>query len=101
MGRGRSQHTLNLVKAAHDILQQIQPATIRAVCYQLFVRKLIESMTRNETNKVSRILVVARENGEIPWSWIVDETREAERVSAWENPAAYAKAVQRSHRRDR
>lgn len=100
-GRGRAAASLRLVDVAYTILEQIQPATIRAVCYQLFVRKVIVSMAKNETNRVSRLLRTARENGEIPWSWIVDETREPERVSAWENPAAYAEAVRRSYRRDR
>jgi hypothetical protein len=101
MGRGRSRHTLDLVDVASEILQGIAPATIRAVCYQLFIRKILRSMAKSETNKVSRILRVARENGEIPWSWIVDEAREAERVSAWADPAAYATTVKRAYRRDR
>jgi hypothetical protein len=79
----------------------IQPASVRAVCYQLFTRSLIDSMAKSETNKVSTQLTWAREQGVIPWSWIVDETREAERVSAWANPAAYVETVRRSYRRDR
>jgi hypothetical protein len=46
-------------------------------------------------------LTWARENGRLPWHWIVDETREAERVSAWEDPAAYVETVKRAYRRDR
>jgi hypothetical protein len=58
-------------------------------------------MAKASTTRVSRQLTWAREQGAIPWEWIVDETREAERVSAWENPAAFIKTVQRSYRRDR
>ena len=36
-------------------------------------------MSKAETNKVSMQLVWAREQNIIPWEWIVDETREAER----------------------
>ena len=57
-------------------------------------------MAKSETNKISRLLRLARENNEIPWEWIVDETREAERISAWDNPQAYAHAVVKSYRRD-
>jgi hypothetical protein len=32
--------------------------------------------------------------------WIVDETRELERVATWDNPAAYVRCVERSYRRD-
>jgi hypothetical protein len=43
---------------------------------------------------------LAREQGEIPWNWIVDETREIERVATWSNPADYARTVAQSYRRD-
>ena len=50
--------------------------------------------------KVYRLLKEAREEGIIPWEWIVDETRELERVSSWKNPAAFMRAAARSYRRD-
>jgi hypothetical protein len=100
-GRGKGQRSLELIEAAIGILQEIQPATVRAVCYRLFTLGLIASMAKTETNRVSTQLTWAREQGWIPWSWIVDETREAERVSAFENPAAFVECVKRSYRRDR
>ena len=101
MGRGKSQKTLELIAAAWEILNEIQPASVRAVCYQLFTLNLIASMSKNETNRVSTQLTWARENGIIPWEWIVDETRAPERVAAWEDPAEYIEVVKRSYRRDR
>ncbi|MES2360063.1 MAG: hypothetical protein V4529_17110 [Gemmatimonadota bacterium] len=100
-GRGKSRRNIDLIEAARAILSDIQPATVRAVCYQLFTRGLIASMAKNETNKVSTQLRDAREAGSIPWAWIVDETREPERINAWENPAAFVETVKRSYRRDR
>jgi hypothetical protein len=50
--------------------------------------------------RVYRLLKEAREQGDIPWEWIVDETRSLERASTWADPAAYARAVARSYRRD-
>ena len=100
-GGGKSQRSLTLVRAAIEILKEIQPASIRAVCYRLFTQGVIANMSKGETNRVSTQLTWAREVGAIPWSWIVDETREAERVSAWEHPAAYIETVQRAYRRDR
>jgi len=99
--RGRSSRSAALIQASSKILAEIQPASIRAVCYRLFVDGVIASMAKNETNRVSTQLARAREEGLIPWAWIVDETREPERVSAWEDPAAFIKTVQRSYRRDR
>lgn len=100
-GRGKSRRSLDLIEAAAAILREIQPASIRAVCYRLFSTGHIESMAKSETNRVSAQLTYARERGVIPWHWIVDETREAERVNAWEDPADYVEAVKRSYRRDR
>jgi hypothetical protein len=100
MSRGPGKRSLAITAASYEILAEINPATVRAVCYKLFVRRLIASMAKAETNKVSRILRIARELGRIPWEWIVDETREAERVAAWDNPDDYAQTVIRSYRRD-
>jgi len=101
MPRGKAQKSLQLIAMSRAILHEIQPATVRAVCYQLFVRGLLADMSKASTNRVGAQLVYAREEGLIPWSWIVDETREAERVPSWEDPPAYSRAVKRSYRRDR
>ena len=101
MGRGKSKKTIALISASSRILVEIQPASVRAVCYQLFTLNLIASMSKNETNRVSTQLTWARKNGIIPWEWIVDETRAPERVAAWEDPAEYIEVVKRSYRRDR
>jgi hypothetical protein len=100
MSRGLGKRSTAIIEASYEILSEISPATVRAVCYKLFVRRLIDSMAKSETNSIGRLLRIARERTEIPWEWIVDETREAERVNAWDNPQAYAAAVVRSYRRD-
>jgi hypothetical protein len=100
-GRGKSSRNLELITAAHAILAEIQPASIRAVCYQLFTRGLIRDMGKSETNRVSKQLVYAREEGLIPWEWVVDETRGAERTPSWNRPEDFARAVSRSYRRNR
>jgi hypothetical protein len=57
-------------------------------------------MARNEMQRVYRLLKEAREQGHIPWEWIVDETRELERVNVWDDPEDYADWVAQSYRRD-
>ena len=100
MGRGRSRSSMRLIQSAHDILNEIQPASVRAVCYRLFTAGLIDSMSKSNTNKVSTQLVWARERGLIPWGWIVDESREAERPGTWADARQFAEAAKRSFRRD-
>jgi hypothetical protein len=99
-GRGMARASLDLITTMHDIAKAAQPITGRGIGYKLFTAGLIASMSVNEMQKVYRLLRIAREQGDIPWSWIVDETRELERVSTWSNTAEYARAVATSYRRD-
>ena len=99
-GRGMAQQSLDLIEAMYTVTEAAQPITGRGIGYKLFASGLIPSMERAEMQRVYRLLKEAREQGRIPWAWIVDETRELERVSTWANPAAYARAVARSYRRD-
>ena len=92
--------SLELIDAAANILREIQPASVRAVCYRLFVAGITLHMGRSETNRVSRLLTLARENGTIPWEWIVDESREAETARRWSNAEAIIDAAVRGYRRD-
>jgi hypothetical protein len=98
--RGKAQKTLEQIASCIEILSEIQPASVRAVAYQLFIQKLISDMSTSNTARVSRQLVYAREHNIVPWSWVVDETREAERVAQWDDPEQFARVVQRSYRRD-
>jgi hypothetical protein len=98
--RGRARKTIERLEAAIRILDEIQPATVRAVCYRLFVLGLIPNMGKSSTNSISRILTQARENGDIEWSWIVDETREAETSGRWNNTSQFVRVLTREYRRD-
>jgi hypothetical protein len=98
--RGRAQRSIELIKAMYAEAEKAQPITGRGIGYKLFTAGLIPSMSTNDMKRVYRLLKEAREEGKIPWDWIVDETREIERVSTWDNPAAYVRSVTRSYRRD-
>ena len=99
-GRGMARRSLDLIEAMYTAAENAQPITGRGIGYKLFAAGLTPSMATNEMQKVYRLLRVAREQGDIPWEWIVDETRELERVSAWDDPEQYARAVAQSYRRD-
>ena len=99
-GRGMARRSLDLIEAMHAVAEAAQPITGRGIGYKLFAQGLIPSMARSEMQRVYRLLKEAREQGHIPWEWIVDETRTLERCSTWDDPAQYARAVARSYRRD-
>jgi hypothetical protein len=98
--RGMSQASLDMIERMRAIASDVQPITGRGIGYKLFTAGLIDSMSTNEMQKVYRLLRIAREQGDIPWEWIVDETRELERVATWSDPEEYARCVARSYRRD-
>jgi hypothetical protein len=99
-GRGMAQESLDLIEAMYVAAEAAQPITGRGVGYKLFAATLISSMEESEMQRVYRLLRVARERGDIPWEWIVDETRELEICSSWADPAAFVRTVSRAYRRD-
>jgi hypothetical protein len=98
--RGMAQRSLDLIEPMHAAAEAAQPITGRGIGYKLFTANLIPSMERKEMQRVYRLLKEAREQGIIPWEWIVDETRGLERVATWDDPEDYARTVARSYRRD-
>jgi hypothetical protein len=99
-GRGIARQSLDLIEAMYGMAEAAQPITGRGIGYKLFTAGLISSMTTNEMQRVYRLLRVAREQGHIPWEWVVDETRELEKISTWANPTEYARCVAQSYRRN-
>jgi hypothetical protein len=98
--RGKSQASKHLIEVSYQILKEIQPASVRAVCYRLFTMGIIPNMSKGSTGKVSKQLVYAREKSIIPWEWIVDETRSAEKVLTWTDTDERINAAVRNYRRD-
>jgi hypothetical protein len=98
--RGMAQASIELIEAMRIAAEAAQPITGRGIGYKLFTAGWLPSMDKANMQRVYRLLKEAREQGMIPWEWIVDETRKVERVSTWRNPEAYARAVARSYRRD-
>lgn len=86
--RGRNKSTIKLIEAMYKIAEEAKPITGRGIGYKLFAAGFIDDM--NKMNVVYRALKVAREDGDIPWHWIVDETRDLELVSMWRNPSQCA-----------
>jgi hypothetical protein len=99
-GRGKSARNQHLIASARAILEEIAPASVRAVCYRLFIAGEIPSMSLNDTKRVSAQLVDAREQGLIPWDWITDSTRSAEGASVFDDPEDFIDAALASYRRD-
>lgn len=64
------------IKAAiYDIVKGDRPMTVRQVFYQLVVRDLIEKTEKEYETTVIRLLTNMRLSGELPFEWIIDESR--------------------------
>ena len=94
--RGRNKATIQLVEAMREIAEESKPITGRGIGYKLFTRKLIDGMA--SMPKVYRDLTNARKDGIIQWEWIVDETRDLEKIGVWKNGALFARSF--FYRRD-
>ena len=97
-GRGRAKASIEMIAAMYDIAKEYEPITGRGVGYQLFNAKLISSM--DQMPMVYRLLKLAREDGTIPWEWIVDETRTLEKAPSWDDPDDYMHTMVTDYRRD-
>lgn len=98
--RGRSQATLDLLEACKKIIEETAPITIRGICYRLFVAGHIDSMAVKNTQKISRLLTRAREEGDVDWNSIVDESRSMEEEATFTDLAEYARGIEQWYRRD-
>jgi hypothetical protein len=100
VGRGRARASWDLIQTMLEIAETVQPVTGRGIGYKLFVAGLIAAMSVGNMQKVYRLLKEAREEGIIPWEWIVDETRALERVSMWGGPSDYVRTIRHAYRRN-
>jgi hypothetical protein len=91
---------LGLIDVMVEIAEAGAPMTGRSVGYKLFSRQLIPSMKKNPMQAVYRLLKEAREEGIIPWGWIVDETRLLEEAASWDNPDEFVQQMRNSYRRE-
>jgi hypothetical protein len=92
--RGKSKSRLELREASYNRLQETQPATVRSVAYYLFnVLHLIPSMHKREVARVGDEIRQAREDGTVPWAWVVDESRQLERRPSWNDPEEFIESV--------
>jgi hypothetical protein len=83
VGRGRSAATVALGQVAHGILAESQyPMTLRQLYYRLVSVGAIPK-TEAGYGKLKRLIVGLREDGTVPWDWLVDHTRAVFAARTW------------------
>lgn len=72
----RSRADMDEIRASIiEVLEEIQPATVRQTFYQLVSRGIIDKTEQEYKHTVVRLLGEMRRNQEIPFDWIADNTR--------------------------
>jgi hypothetical protein len=71
--------------AIKDVLKADHPQTVRQVFYQLVARGIIEKTELEYKCTVIRLLSEMRLADQIPWDWIVDETRQGKVTRTFDN----------------
>jgi hypothetical protein len=64
-----------LKKAIYEILEADHPQTVRQVFYQMVSRGLVDKTEQEYDSAVGRLLGDMREDDEVPWEWVADNTR--------------------------
>ena len=99
MGRGRHAATVEKMEKCYDVALERHPISVRGVAYPLFNEGLIPSMAKGEVDKVGTLLRVLREEGTVPWEWIVDNKHVVRRYPAWNSPAEYLETMLHLYRK--
>jgi hypothetical protein len=84
----RTKAAITDIRAAiKAVLDDDHPMSVRQVFYQLVVREVIEKTEAAYQSTVIRLLADMRLTDEIPWSWIVDESRRTRETQTFDNVA--------------
>ncbi|NLX99929.1 MAG: hypothetical protein GXY83_27845 [Rhodopirellula sp.] len=84
---------------AYKVLQQFHPMSLRGLHYQMVSRGVYANTPANYA-KLGRAMTKARENGSIPWNWIVDNLRQTNKPSSWTGLVDFLDTVREAYRKD-
>ena len=100
LGRGKAASTIALGEAAYDILAESDRAmTLRQLYYALVSTAAIPK-TEAAYGKLKRVMRDLREDGTVPWSWLVDHTRGVFAARTWDGIEDLLRDTAKLYRRD-
>src|SRR5208282_4914226 len=90
--------TREMCQLIKDILEQYHPYGVRGIGYQLINRYGYSKEGDTTFDKVERQVRIMRLSGEIPFDWIIDESRQIEAPRWWTSPQELLKAAADQYR---
>ena len=85
--------------AIFDVLQEQHPATCRGLFYTLVGLDVIDKTESQYKHTVIRLATEMRKNGELPYSWLADNTRWMRKPSTWASLEDALNETERFYRR--
>lgn len=96
----RTKATIDDLKATiYEILKEDHPATVRGTFYQLVNRGVIEKTEAEYQQTVVRLLTDMRVSGELPFHWIVDQSRQRRVTQTYDSMAEAVEDVATFYRK--
>lgn len=96
----RTKAEMDALRAAiYNIYEQHKPLTLRNLFYRLVVGKIIKKSQNEYNNVVIRLCGQMREGDELPWNWIVDNTRWMRKPKTYSSLEDMLEQNQRFYRR--
>jgi hypothetical protein len=89
----------NIRTDIRSVLAADPPMTVRQVFYQLVIRGAIEKTEAQYQGTVIRLLTDMRMSGEIPFAWIVDESRRSRQTRTYDSVAEAVQDTAKFYRR--
>ncbi len=100
VGRGKAASTVALEQAASDVLARSPYAmTLRQLYYALISAGSLPKVEA-AYGRLKRVIRELREDGTVPWEWLVDHTRSVFQARTWDGLAGLLADSARLYRRD-
>jgi hypothetical protein len=98
--RRRKAEIDDIKTAIRNVVGEDPPMTVRQVFYQLVVRSVIEKSEKEYQQTVIRLLTEMRLTGQVPFGWIVDESRRRRVTETYDTIAEALEATAKFYRRN-
>jgi hypothetical protein len=97
---GTTAKLLPLSCVAVELLAAHQSDTVRGNMYLVVSAGFLPDTSNKSYDRIQRLLNRLRENGTIPFEWVVDNVRQTIKPSSWSGLQDYAEAVRDAYRMD-